>query len=297
MRLDSALDTFLDYLVVEKGLLPNSIAAYSRDLAAFLDTLESTGVEVTGGITDEAVELHMARLSRKKLAASSRARALSAIRQFHRFLIQEHMLAKEAGTDVSPPKRGRRIPKVLSLGQIDRLLSAPAQDTPLGLRDRAMMELAYASGLRVSELCDLTFDEILRDEMVLVVRGKGKKRRMIPYGKPAQRALDRYLSSARPQLARSRMVPFVFLNKDGGKISRIGFFKRLKQYARAAGINAEVSPHVLRHSFATHLLQGGADLRFVQELLGHADVSTTQIYTNLDSRHLIEVHRAFHPRA
>ncbi len=185
---------------------------------------------------------------------------------------------------------------MLTIEQVERLVATP-DETPLGLRDRAMLELAYACGLRASELCDLTFEQVHDREQLVVVRGTGGKQRMVPYGAHAARALSAYLSGGRPHLCKGKPGAHVFANHHGNKISRVGFFKRLKQHARTAGIERNVSPHVLRHSFATHLLQGGADLRFVQELLGHSDISTTQIYTTVDSRHLIEVHRAFHPRS
>jgi len=295
-RLDTALDQFLDYLVSEKGCLENSILAYGRDLRAYLDTLEGMGIRSAGAITGEAVERHMFKLSRRDLAASSRSRALSAIRHFHKFLIREGAVRIDPSAAYRRPKRAKRIPKVLTVEQVERLLASPGEDV-LGLRDRAMLEIAYASGLRVSELCGLTFDQVVEKERVLVVEGKGKKQRVIPYGRPAAKALAVYLSRSRPHLAAGAVISFVFLNHRGRKMSRVGFFKRLKMHSRRAGIQREVSPHVLRHSFATHLLQGGADLRYVQELLGHADISTTQIYTSVDRRHLIEVHRAFHPRA
>jgi integrase/recombinase XerD len=296
LRLDTALDQFLDYLVSEKGCLENSVLAYGRDLRAYLDTLEEMGVRSARSVTGDAVERHMFRLSRRNLSASSRSRALSAIRHFHKFLVREGISQADVTAVYRRPKRAKRVPKVLTVDQVERLLAAPADDV-LGLRDRAMLEIAYASGLRVSELCGLTFDQVIEKERVLVVEGKGKKQRVIPYGRPAAKALSVYLSRSRPHLAGGGVTPFVFLNRRGGKISRVGFFKRLKLHARAAGIQRSVSPHVLRHSFATHLLEGGADLRYVQELLGHADISTTQIYTSVDRRHLIEVHRAFHPRA
>jgi integrase/recombinase XerD len=294
--LDTALDQFLDYLVSEKGLLENSVLAYGRDLRAYLDTLEEMGIGGPAGITGDAAEIHLARLSKRPLSPASRSRSLSAIRHFHKFLLREGLVRKDVTALLSRPKKPRRVPKVLSVEQVERLLAAPGEDA-LGLRDRAMLELGYAAGLRVSELCGLTFDQIHDAERVLVVEGKGKKQRVVPYGRPAARALSVYLSRARPELAKGAPNSFVFLNHRGTKISRVGFFLRLKAHARSAGIHREVSPHILRHSFATHLLEGGADLRFVQELLGHADISTTQIYTSVDRRHLIEVHRAFHPRA
>ena len=285
-HLDTSVDQFLDYLVSERGLLPRTVEAYARDLRAYVDTLETTGISRSDRVPREAVELHMTRLSRRGLAAVSRARALSAIRHFHRFLEREGSTRGSPVTSITGPKRSRRVPKVLSLDQIDRLLAAP-DESVLGLRDRAMLELAYAAGLRVSELCGLPLD---------AVEGKGRKRRIVPFGRHAARALARYLSASRPHLA-SHPDPHVFLNHRGGPISRVGFFKRLRRHAIAAGIHRDISPHVLRHTFATHLLEGGADLRYVQALLGHADISSTQIYTAVDRRHLIEVHRAFHPRA
>jgi integrase/recombinase XerD len=296
IKLDTALDRFLDYLVIEKGLLPNTIAGYSKDLGRYLDSLENLGVASAAKIPDEALEYHMVRESRRRLSASSRARALSAIRHFHRFMVLEGLTRKDISADVSPPKRGKRVPKVLTMEQVEQLLLTPDTDHPLGMRDCAMFEMAYGAGLRVTELCDLTFQNIIESDMLLVVRGKGEKERLVPYGRPARKALQRYISAGRPALAKGRVSDYVFLNHHGRRISRIGFFKRLKRHAVAAGIQRNVSPHVLRHSFATHLLQGGADLRYVQELLGHADIATTQIYTSVDTRHLIEVHRAFHPR-
>ena len=294
-KLDTALDEFLDYLVSEKGLLPNTLESYGRDLRAYLDSLEKLTIMTAGKIDMEALELHMVTLSRRGLSPSSRSRALSAIRHFHKFLMREGIARSDATSEISRPKKPKRIPKVLTVEQVERLLDAPDDDAP-GIRDRAMLELAYAAGLRVSELCNLVFEQIVEEERVLVILGKGNKQRVVPYGKPAARALAAYLSRARSTLAGARVTSYVFLNKRGGPISRVGFFKRFKQHARAAGIQREVSPHVLRHSFATHLLEGGADLRYVQELLGHSDISSTQIYTSVDSRHLIEVHRAFHPR-
>jgi integrase/recombinase XerD len=295
--LDTSLDAFLDFLVIERGLVPSTIQAYGRDLRQYIDTLDGLGIQTTGALEDEAVEYHLARLSRKGLKASSRARMISAIRQFHRFLQREGLL-KPGGVagDITSPKRGKRIPKVLTIRQIELLMEQPDLSTPLGLRDRAMLELAYAAGLRVSELCGLPSEGLIEGDRLVMVRGKGGKQRVVPYGRHADRALNRYLATGRPALARHRPCPNVFLNHHGGPISRVGFYTKLRNYAAAAGIPAGVSPHILRHSFATHLLQGGAELRHVQELLGHSDISTTQIYTSVDARHIIEVHRAFHPR-
>jgi integrase/recombinase XerD len=296
IELDTAVDQFIDYLVSEKGLRPSSIDAYGRDLRSFADTLEELGVRSTEAVSGDAVEFHMVRLSRRGLSPATRSRALSAVRHFQKFLLREGAAWEDATAGILRPKRPKRIPRVLTVPQVERLLEAP-EDDPLGLRDRAMFEMAYAAGLRVSELCGLKFEQVVEGEQVVVVRGKGGKQRVVPYGRPAAKALGVYLSRGRPVLARSAVRPFIFLNHRGDPLSRVGFFKRLRMQARRAGIERGISPHVLRHSFATHLLQGGADLRYVQELLGHADISTTQIYTTVDRRHLIEVHRAFHPRA
>ena len=294
--LDGSVDAFLDYLVVEKGLRPNTIHAYSRDLRTYLETLEEVGVTEPARITDEAIELHAVRLSRHGLAPASRARKLSALRHFHRFLSREGWGSERVARDVVRPKLARRLPSVLTLAQIESLLEQPDTTTPLGLRDRAMLELAYGAGLRVTELCGLSMDELQLDQELVRVRGKGDKQRVVPFGRQASRAIARYLDAGRPFLLQGRISPHVFLNSRGGRISRVGFFKNLKGHAASAGIARRVSPHVLRHSFATHLLEGGADLRLVQELLGHADIATTQVYTHVDTRHILEAHRAFHPR-
>ena len=295
-KLDTALDAYLDHVMTERGLAANTVKAYGRDLRAYLDTLEGMGITSTGRIEDTAVEYHLARLSRSGLKASSRSRMISAIRQFHRFLKMEGLLRAGVAAEIISPKRGRRIPKVLSISQIEALLEQPDLSEPLGLRDRAMLEMAYGAGLRVSELCGLPMEAMVDGERLVSVRGKGGNQRVGPYGRIAEKALDRYLSSGRTQLARYQPTPHVFLNHHGRPISRVGFYKKLRGYASAAGLPMEISPHILRHSFATHLLEGGADLRYVQELLGHSDISSTQIYTNVDTRHIIEVYRAFHPR-
>jgi integrase/recombinase XerD len=295
-KLDTALDAYMDYLVIERGLAPNTLLAYGRDLRGYIDTLEGLGIATTAAIEDEALEYHLARLSRRGLKASSRSRTISAIRRFHRFLKQEGMLRADVAVEITGPKRGKRIPKVLTIRQIESLLAQPDTATPLGMRDRAMLELAYGAGLRASELCGLPGEALIDGERLVLVRGKGGKQRLVPYGRHAAKALETYLSAGRPVLARGVPTSNLFLNHHGRPISRVGFFKKLRDYAVAAEIPTAISPHILRHSFATHLLQGGAELRYVQELLGHSDISTTQIYTNVDARHIIEVHKAFHPR-
>jgi integrase/recombinase XerD len=295
--LDTSLDLFLDFLRVEKGALPNTVSSYARDLRRYLDSLEEGGAKTPQDLSQELLELHMITLSKQRLKPSSRARALSAVRQFHKFLLREGMIARVPEAFDLTPKIRRSLPHALSIDQVEKLLDAPSPETPIGIRDRAMLELAYGAGLRISELCGLTFDDLAEKEQLLSIRGKGEKQRVVPYGKPAAEALKHYLERSRPALIKGRISNAIFLNKNGRELSRVGFYKKLKIYAKRVGLKASTSPHVLRHSFATHLLEGGADLRLVQELLGHSDISTTQIYTNIDTRHLIETHKAFHPRS
>lgn len=295
--LDTLLDFYLDHLRVERGAMPNTIEAYGRDLRRYLDTLERHGINSATALSEEILELHMVGLSKQRHKAGTRARALSAIKQFHAFLRREGFTERTPDSGDLAPKVRRPMPHALTISQIERLIAMPDRERPTGLRDVSILEMAYGAGLRISEICNLTFDEVIERERLLSIRGKGDKQRIVPYGAPAARAYDEYLASARPRLARGRSIQYVYLNRNGKQLSRVGFFKKLKSYARQAGIEGSVSPHSLRHSFATHLLAGGADLRYVQELLGHADISTTQIYTNIDTSYLIEVHKTCHPRA
>jgi integrase/recombinase XerD len=296
ISVDGAIDAYLHYLVIEKGLAANSVRSYARDLRGYAETLEEMGVRDPAGIGEDAIELYATRLSRRGLKPSSRARMLSTVKNFHRFVARERMGPEVAPERLVRPRLPQRFPTVLSLSQVERLLERPDPSTPLGLRDRAMLEMAYGAGLRVSELCGLGLDAVRSAQQLVAVTGKGGKQRVVPYGRAAARALGRYLDHGRPRLLAGRVSARVFVNHRGGPLSRVGFFKRLKRYAAEAGIERRVSPHVLRHSFATHMLEGGADLRLVQEMLGHADISTTQVYTHVDTRHILEAHRAFHPR-
>ncbi len=295
--LDHAVDAFLDHLAVERGLRPNTLSAYARDLRAYLETVTGRGARRTTDLTDADLEVHLVRLSRRGLRATSRARAMSTLRGFHRFIAREGWGVAGVGRDVPAPKAPRRIPTTLTVREIEALVEAPDPTTPAGLRDRAMLELGYASGLRVSELCGLDVEAVDLAERIVRVRGKGGRERIVPFGRPAARAVARYLDAGRPRLLRGRPGAALFVGRGGRAISRVSFYRALRRYAANAGIVRRVHPHVLRHTFATHLLEGGADLRLVQELLGHADISTTQIYTHVDTRHLVEAYRAFHPRA
>ncbi len=287
-------ERYFDNLRVEKGLSRLTIVAYESDIKEFLKYMRSAGKKPPADMTMETTLAFLASSERYK-SPSSRARTLSAVKGFFRYLCDEGTLSDSGIDALSAPKVLRRIPFVLAQHEIERLLSLPDAGT-LGIRDRALLEFDYSTGLRVSELCDLKLEHIDQDRRFVRVRGKGSKERIVPYGRSADAALILYLASSRPRLLGKRISAYVFLNYRGGRLSRVVFWKLLRKYASVAGLSAHISPHTLRHSFATHLLEGGADLRAVQELLGHSSIATTQIYTKLDMDYLLEVHRTFHPR-
>jgi integrase/recombinase XerD len=295
--LEPALDLFLAHLRVEKGLAPNSVDAYGRDLRRYLDHLAARGAGDWASVGRAEIRAHLAELTRRGISPRSQARALSAIRAFHRLLAAERLAPEDASDEIDSPRIGRRLPGLLSRDEIGRLLAAPDPRSAPGRRDRAMLELLYATGLRVSELVGLALNDLDLEARVLVARGKGRKERLVPVGAPAAEAVRAYLGGARERILRGRRSRDLFVTARGGKMTRHGFAKRLDGWARAAGIARKVSPHQLRHSFATHLLEGGADLRAVQAMLGHADVSTTQIYTHVERGHARRLYERFHPRA
>jgi integrase/recombinase XerD len=297
MSLDPALDLFLSHVRVEKGLAPNSVEAYGRDLRRYLDHLRDLGVSEWTAVTRAEVLAHLAELVRRGLSPRSQARALSAIRQLHAVLVAERLAPVNACDEIDAPRPGRRLPSLLSREEVERLLARPDPRTLAGRRDRAMLELLYATGLRVSELVALELNDVNLETRVLVARGKGSKDRLVPVGAPAAESVRAYLSSAREALLRGRLSKDLFVTPRGRRMTRQGFAKIVARYGRAAGIRRAISPHKLRHSFATHLLEGGADLRVVQAMLGHADVSTTQIYTHVDRTHVKRLYDRAHPRA
>ncbi len=297
MPLDAALDLFLSHVRVEKGLAANSVEAYGRDLRRYVEHLESLGVRAWASVTRAEIQSHLAELVRRGLSARSQARALSAIRSLHALLYSEKLAPVNAADEIDAPRAGRRLPEPVSRADVGRLLAAPDVRKPAGRRDRAMLELLYATGLRVSELVSLELNDVDLESRVLVARGKGAKERLVPVGAPAAEAVRAYLAGARAALLRGRRSKDLFVTPRGRRMTRQGMAKLLGRYARAAGIRRRISPHKLRHSFATHLLEGGADLRAVQAMLGHADVSTTQIYTHVDRTHARKLHERFHPRA
>jgi integrase/recombinase XerD len=295
--LEPALDLFLLHLRVEKGLAANSVDAYARDLRRYLDDLARQGVRHWKAVDRPQLLAHLDELARRGISARSQARALSAIRSLHRLLCAERIAPVDPTEDVEGPRGGQKLPQVLSREEVERLLAAPPERTAAGLRDRAMLEVLYATGLRVSELIGLGVNDVHLETRVLLARGKGSKERIVPVGGPAASALRRYLDLARPRLLKGRSSKDLFVTPRGGRMTRQGFWKLLERYARAAGIRRRISPHKLRHSFATHLLAGGADLRVVQAMLGHADISTTQIYTHVERSQARRVYDRCHPRA
>ena len=290
-------DLFLHHLRVERNLAANTVDNYALDLRSYLCELHATGVIAPKAIRAEQVQAHLSGLREAGLSARSVARHLAAIRTFHRFLIEDGELEEDPASELTPPKQALRLPEVLSLADVDLLLAAPDENRPEGRRDRAMIELMYAAGLRVSELCSLRIGDVRRDPGLVRVLGKGGKERIVPVGEVALRKVWVYLESGRPELLHGRESPSLFVSQRGTRMNRVTFWTRLKRYALAAGIEKNVSPHKLRHSFATHLLERGADLRSVQAMLGHADIGTTQIYTHVDGQRLREVHARHHPRA
>ncbi|OGR06000.1 MAG: site-specific tyrosine recombinase XerD [Desulfobacca sp. RBG_16_58_9] len=293
--MDAELNQFYQHLGVERGLAPLTLAAYARDLQDFWEFLEARGREQWGAVTLGDLKDYLAALEARGLAARSRARKLSALRQFFRFLEREEAVAANPAELLDSPRLPRRLPKVLGEPEVEALLAAPNPATPAGQRDGALLEVLYATGLRVSELVGLTLKQLDLRRGVVRPLGKGSKERVVPMVAPAVEKLQLYLSQGRPRLLQGRQSPYVFLNRRGGKLSRQGFWKILKNYARELGVR-DLSPHTLRHSFATHLLSRGANLRVLQLLLGHADLATTQIYTHLDAARLKEIHRKAHPR-
>ncbi len=290
------LDLFLNYLLVEKGLAAHTIDAYSRDIGNYLEFLSAEGCTEVDRIRSLDVAAFIARGKDAGLAPRSRARALSAVRMFHRFLLVEQYVDTNPTAIIEAPKVVNKLPSVLSGREVERLLAAPAGADWLPVRDRAMLEVLYATGLRVSELVGLKVRDVNLDAGYLLTMGKGSKERLVPLGESACNALREFAGTARNSLDRGGDSPYLFLSRLGAPMSRQAFWNIIKKRAREAGILKNISPHTLRHSFATHLLENGADLRSVQMMLGHADLSTTQIYTHVTRERLKRLHEEFHPR-
>ena len=290
------VDAYLDHLRVERRLARHTLESYARDLSALAAYADAAGRPIER-LDRASLEEFVRRQMTRGLAPRSVARAVAAIRGFYRFLVLDRRLERSPADDLQPPRAWPALPKFLSLDEVDRLIAQPDVVTPRGLRDRAMIELLYATGLRVSELVGVRAIDLHADEHYLTCVGKGSKERIVPIGDQASEWIARYQSAARRELLKGRTTSRLFVNMRGGPLSRVGFWKILKQYGRAAGLPRMLSPHVLRHSFATHLLERGADLRAIQLMLGHADLSTTQIYTHVLEARLRTVYDRFHPRA
>ncbi|MCD6581203.1 MAG: site-specific tyrosine recombinase XerD [Desulfuromusa sp.] len=291
------LDYFFNYLSIEKGLSDNTLSAYGRDLSSYADYLkESEKIEDPAGVSQLMLLNYLTFLKNNGLSPRSRARVLSSLRSFHRFLLRENYTEHDPSAQIESPRSLASLPRLLSQKDVERLLESPAGDTPVAVRDRAMLEVLYATGMRVSELVGLRLGDLKLDIGCLNAFGKGSKQRLIPLGEVAIEILQEYLQNGRSKLLKNLSSEEVFLNVRGKKLSRQGFWKNLQAYALKAEIKQKVYPHMLRHSFATHLLENGADLRSVQTLLGHADISTTQIYTHVIQERLQKIHQQYHPR-
>jgi len=291
--LDGDIQSFLNFCRVEKGLAANSIRSYHLDLVK----LSCSAGRALSGLRPDDLNGYVESLYGARLAPRSIARHITTLRNFYRFLMQEGRLGRDPTEFLTPPKQWTTLPKYLNREEMESLLAAPPLDTPAGLRDRAMLELLYATGLRVSELCALPMAAVERNMGVLRVTGKGNKQRMIPFGESAGQAVDQYLASGRPLLLKGRASRALFVTGRGGAMSRQTFWRLIRAYGLKVGIRRRLTPHVIRHSFATHLVEGGADLRSVQVMLGHSDISTTQVYTHVAQRRLRETVEQHHPRA
>ena len=290
------LARFTDFVTLEQGLSPRTIDAYQRDLARFAEYAESQGVGAPLDITAKLLREFVYHLKDLGLSPASIRRSVSAIRTYFRFLTGDGIVVRDPSERLETPKRWRTLPEVLTVDEVQQLLASPTLDDALVFRDRAMLELAYGAGLRVSEWITLGVRDLLLPDGLVRVFGKGSKERLVPIGRSAIGALAIYLRELRPKLEHGEGKGVLFLNARGRPLSRMGAWKILRGHVERAGLTKHVSPHTLRHSFATHLLEGGADLRAVQEMLGHSDIATTQIYTHVDREYLRQVHRSYHPR-
>ena len=291
-----SLEGFRDYLALEVGHSPHTIDNYLRDLRRLVGFAGSHGIDQPSGVTRPLLRTLVYALKDAGLSPATIRRQVSATHTYFGFLLGEGVVTEDPSDRLEVPRRGRKLPSVLSVAEIEAMLGAPGLDQPLAWRDRALLELGYGAGLRVSEACGLRLVDLFLGEGLIRVVGKGDKQRQVPIGRKSLAVLSLYINSLRPTLDRNQTRGRVLLNARGQPLSRVGAWGIVKRAARQAGIKKRVTPHTLRHSFATHLLEGGADLRAVQEMLGHADLSTTQIYTHVDRDYLTSVHRQFHPR-
>ena len=297
MAINNILMDYLHYLKVERGLSENTINSYGIDLKLFLEYLRENEIPSFNQINKEVIVNYMQSEKNNNKANSSILRSVSSLRKFFQYLAQEKIIEKDPMLLIDTPKKKQHLPQVLTKEEVEKLLRSPNTGQVLGLRDRAMLELMYATGLRISEIINLKLEDLHLTMGTLQTLGKGHKERIVPVGDEAIKWVNRYLEEARPKLLKQKRSNYLFLNFHGNNLTRQGVWKNLKAEVRKAGIQKNITPHTLRHSFATHILENGADLRIVQELLGHADISTTQIYTHLSNKQLADIYNRAHPRA
>jgi len=290
------IDEYLNYLAVERGLSPNTLNAYSRDVNRYIAFVERCGIQDIRDIKSHHIVSFLSALRAEGVSAVSSNRVLAALRGFYRYCIREKIVERNPMENIERAKTWSRLPDTLTRDEMNRLLDQPDDSTFLGMRDKAMLELLYATGMRVSELVSLTVNDVNWQMGYCTVIGKGRKERIVPMGRVAFKVLDRYVEETRTRIMKHRSLTPLFVNRSGTGLTRQGFWKIVKKYAKRAGLEKKVYPHTFRHSFATHILEGGADLRSVQVLLGHADIATTQIYTHVTGERLKEIHRKYHPR-
>ncbi len=295
--MQALIDQFTDYVALERGLSPHTCEAYRSDLERFVHFLQSRKVSTLNDVTRRHITDFLMAEKDRDMATSTLARRLVSIKVFSRFLQQEGLLDRNVADAMDSPRLWKVLPDTLSTAEVDRLLNAPSGDTPRGYRDRALLELLYGTGLRVSEMADLRVSDLHLGEKYLRCIGKGNKERVVPFGDKALAVLNEYIAVHRPALLKGRPAEALFVTRRGTAFSRKGLWKLIKTHARTAGITKNVTPHTLRHSFASHLLAHGAQLRVIQEMLGHADIATTQIYTHVDQGRLKSIHTQYHPRA
>ncbi|GAA3613686.1 site-specific tyrosine recombinase XerD [Secundilactobacillus similis] len=296
-KMELQIEDYLHDLKIERGLAENTIASYRQDLAEFTAYLTTQQVTAFDQVTQLSILQFLKTLQEAGKARSTVTRMVSTLRRFFRYLVQNEQLTTDPMTEIRSPKQGQHLPAVLTVDEVTALLDAPDTTTKYGIRDRTILEVMYATGLRVSELVHLKMSDLHLDMGLIQTIGKGNKERIMPIGDVAIDWIDRYLNESRPKLLKQRQSPYLFLNAHGSGLSRQSIWQKIQQYVSVAGISKHVTPHTLRHSFATHILENGADLRIVQELLGHSDISTTQIYTHISKQRLTAVYRKAHPRA
>lgn len=294
--MDELIDGFLSYLSVERGMSNNTIISYKRDLAKFNAFLKNKKTSSIQDVSRQHITSFMMEEREKGLSPNSVSRELACYKSFFKFLLRENIIKEDVAIVIESPKLWKRLPDTLSLEEVERILNAPNLKNIIGIRDKACLELMYATGTRVSELVNLKMDDLNMGVGFLKCFGKGSKERVVPFGKKAKESIQRYLEKARQAFLKKKISNYLFLTRLGRPMSRQTFWKIIKYYTKEAGIKKDITPHTLRHSFATHILERGADLRVVQELLGHSDISTTQIYTHVNKDRLKAIHQKFHPR-